>query len=773
MQTLVIRSLGLACLLASLACGPAQDPPVTDEPKRAEAGTSDVAPPAPDSEPPAPDSYAGSPACESCHADAFESWQRSHHARAEREIDLALDADAFEDGREIEANGLRYRMKNDAAGHLAIEMEGRDGEVREHPVVRAFGYVPLRQYLIDVGGGHQQVTQLAFDPERREWFDVFGDDPRSPGDWGHWSGRGMSWNSRCAHCHNTGVEQGYDDRKDEFETQMEEIGVGCEACHGPAADHVAWRESAATRAGAEGGQAASVAPDPLVGRTASMDRVRIEAVCASCHSRRSLANEDFLPGDRYLDHFVPAYRDEGPLYYPDGQVRDEDFVAVSFWSTDMHASGQVSCHSCHEPHSGELVTPGNELCLGCHRSLPDFSEHSHHAEGTPGNACVDCHMPTTTYMARDVRRDHGFGVPDPQLTIELDIPNACDRCHAEKGAAWAAQRVGEWYSTESMEARRADPRAVAAARQGDITAIPRLIEMAAPGGKPLRRATATRLLGVWAHDPQIQGVLAQQTEDAEAWVRMAAASALGFQAQRLVPGAEAALSALFADPVRAVRIEAQRSLRHRHDFTDPEMSDLRSAMVLQLAQPGGQAEFGSWLLARGDAQRALPHLERAAEWDPWSPEFQRILAVNLASLGRSDEALERVERAVALAPEDPFLRFELALAYNETGRREDVIRELRGVVERAPAFSRAWYNLGLALRDSGELDAALEALSQAEATEPSAAAPFARALILKEQGRRDEAIEAVETALQRDPRDSSAAGLLVELRAEEMRPPQP
>jgi tetratricopeptide (TPR) repeat protein len=376
-------------------------------------------------------------------------------------------------------------------------------------------------------------------------------------------------------------------------------------------------------------------------------------------------------------------------------------------------------------------------------------------------------------MARDARRDHGFSMPDPQLTIELGIPNACDRCHAAEGAEWAVQRVGEWYSKESMEARRADPRAVAAARQGNPEAIPRLIEMAAPGGSFLRRASATRLLGIWAHDPQIQGVLAQQTEDEEAWVRMAAASALGFQAQRLVPGAVSALSALLADPVRAVRVEAQRSLRHRHDFTEPAMSDLRSAMVLQLAQPGGQAEFGSWLLARGDAQRALPHLERAALWDPWSPEFQRILAVDLASLGRSDEALERAERAVALAPEDAFLRFELALAYNETGRREDVIRELRGVVERAPAFSRAWYNLGLALRDSGDFDAALDALSHAEATEPSAAAPYARALILRELGRRDDAIEAAEMALERDPRNRSAAELLQELRAGGTPPQQP
>ena len=41
-------------------------------------------------------------------------------------------------------------------------------------------------------------------------------------------------------------------------------------------------------------------------------------------------------------------------------------------------------------------------------------------------------------MARDPRHDHGFTIPDPLLTKELGIPNACNRCHADKTVDWDA-----------------------------------------------------------------------------------------------------------------------------------------------------------------------------------------------------------------------------------------------------------------------------------------------------------------------------------------------
>ena len=54
-------------------------------------------------------------------------------------------------------------------------------------------------------------------------------------------------------------------------------------------------------------------------------------------------------------------------------------------------------------------------------------------------------MPQTTYMQRHPRRDHGFTIPDPLLTQELGVPNACNRCHEDQTTDWAIEATERWY----------------------------------------------------------------------------------------------------------------------------------------------------------------------------------------------------------------------------------------------------------------------------------------------------------------------------------------
>jgi hypothetical protein len=67
-----------------------------------------------------------------------------------------------------------------------------------------------------------------------------------------------------------------------------------------------------------------------------------------------------------------------------------------------------------------------------------LSRHHHQQPGSAAAQCVNCHMPTKTYMVVDVRRDHSFRVPRPDLSVALSRPNACTQCHS---AEWAAQTV--------------------------------------------------------------------------------------------------------------------------------------------------------------------------------------------------------------------------------------------------------------------------------------------------------------------------------------------
>ena len=60
-----------------------------------------------------------------------------------------------------------------------------------------------------------------------------------------------------------------------------------------------------------------------------------------------------------------------------------------------------------------------------------------------------------TYMLVDPRRDHSFRAPRPDLTVEYGTPNACDDCHADRTARWAADQVAAWDPEKHSKEERA------------------------------------------------------------------------------------------------------------------------------------------------------------------------------------------------------------------------------------------------------------------------------------------------------------------------------
>src|SRR5262245_65390837 len=143
----------------------------------------------------------------------------------------------------------------------------------------------------------------------------------------------------------------------------------------------------------------------------------------------------------------------------------------------MYARG-VRCWDCHEPHSGATRKAGNALCLSCHAASYAAPTHVHHSPDTAGAQCVGCHMPVTVYMQRDPRHDHSFSRPDPEATIALGIPNACNRCHTDRDAAWAAEHVRAWHPAGDVRAeRRAVATTIADARRDEARSVPGLLSL--------------------------------------------------------------------------------------------------------------------------------------------------------------------------------------------------------------------------------------------------------------------------------------------------------
>ena len=62
---------------------------------------------------------------------------------------------------------------------------GVDQARRAFLVERVVGVEPLRQFLVRAAGGRFQVTEIAYDPSRDDWFDIFGEEDRKPGEGGH------------------------------------------------------------------------------------------------------------------------------------------------------------------------------------------------------------------------------------------------------------------------------------------------------------------------------------------------------------------------------------------------------------------------------------------------------------------------------------------------------------------------------------------------------------------------------------------------------------
>src|SRR5262249_45290711 len=251
--------------------------------------------------------------------------------------------------------------------------------------------------------------------------------------------------------------------------------------------------------------------------------------------------------------FSLAKVDYTDVFYPDGQNREEDYEYAAFLGSRMHFRG-VTCLDCHNPHSGKTLLPGNWLCLRCHiggyTNAPIIEPVSpgHHkvfgwsAEGKPvnfdlmsydpktiketGGECVNCHMPQTAYMQRHWRHDHGFTIPDPLLTKQHGVPNACNRCHTDKDVDWSLEWVQKWYGAKMERPSRQRAQIIAAARGNEPGVRDRVLGLLQKEEIPYWRAVEAGLLRPWAAEPTVREALLFGLADTNALAREASVRAL-------------------------------------------------------------------------------------------------------------------------------------------------------------------------------------------------------------------------------------------------------
>ena len=620
--------------------------------------------------------------CKGCHQAQVKDWQGSHHQLAMQVATLQTVPADFNDATFTgEGETTRFFRRGD---EFWVNTPGSDGKAADFKVAYTFGIAPLQQYLIDVGDGRLQALGVAWDTQQHRWFHLYpgqGVNFKNPL---HWSKPSQNANFMCVECHTTGYKRNFDPVKNSFASQWKSLGVGCQACHGPASNHLQWaaKKDDVLHAG--------FAVD-LKDKDAT---VELET-CARCHARRAPLGEGFTVGKRLMDDYLPSVLTR-ELYALDGKIKDEVFEHGSFAQSKMAEKG-VRCSNCHNPHSNELKAPGNAVCLQCHNAAGktpiatvdgrglqaknyDAPEHTGKPVGQPGSFCVDCHMPGKVYMGNDLRHDHSFSIPAGARDV-LKAPTYAESMLLIRGGQpGAAQALYDQLARSNLPAIR---------RATLLVELPNY-----PSEQALK--LATRDLGNPA--PQVR----------ESAVR--AVSAL------LPPPDRVALYApLLKDPVRAVRIIAARDLlsvssQGLGPAWGSAIAEYEQVQSSLLERAEANLNLAMLYQASGRGDKVEVQLRTALLRDPDFFPALVTLAQWLEANGRADEARKLITDQLAVNPEAPLLQHTQGLMLIRAGDTKNAMPHLRNAARLDPASAQYAYVLAVALHDSGKVDEACQQL---------------------------------------------------------------
>lgn len=679
-----------------------------------------------------PAGYAPATSCLGCHAEQARDWKESDHDWAMREAKEGNVLGNFA-GVSFSDAGLTTRFfRKD--GQYFVNTEGADGKPADFRILYTFGYRPLQQYLVAFPGGRLQALTVAWDSRPasaggQRWFSLYPGQRFAPTDALHWTGRYQNWNAMCADCHSTNLLKNYDEQHDSFASTWHEQNVGCQSCHGPAQAHVDWASQA------DKTKTAAPRPMGLAVDFQALDAKALVEQCAYCHSRRQSLGHGAQPGHPLLDSALPASL-RPDLYHADGQIQGEVYEYGSFTQSKMYAAG-VACTDCHNPHSTRLKIEGNGLCQQCHNEQPparlpslqaknyDSPEHHHHQSESAGAQCVNCHMPQTTYMQVDPRRDHSLRIPRPDLAEKAASPDACTRCHTGKSPAWAVKAIDGWFANPKRPPHYGE--LLHALEQGRGDALAPLTALIEDLGKPaiVRASAAERLAQQGAPAlPTLQKALSDDSALVRAYAIVGFSSLPPVQrVQRLLP--------LLDDSTPVVRDEALRALagiplialpESRRATFQQQLDDYERRLRANADLPGNRLNLAV-LLERTERQlEAMEQYRRALKLDPYfSPARVNLVTLANASL-RQDEAEQTLREGLALhdvpQADRGNLAYMLALLLVERTQPVEAVSWLEAAAEALPTNPRIRYNQGLLLLQLQQREQARQALEAGLAQAP-------------------------------------------------------
>ncbi|MCO8124681.1 cytochrome c3 family protein [Stieleria sp. TO1_6] len=432
--------------------------------------------------------YVGSDACQECHAENHATWAASYHHTMTQVADPEIVLGDFRDV-EINHDGRLYKLSMENGICTADFPDEADPTTRHTvPIVMTTGSHHMQVYWFTTGEKRLLgMLPLVYLKDSQEWVpreSAFLVPPHQPP-----STETGRWNETCSACHTT-QRKGRRLASGQWDTHVGEFGISCEACHGPGQGHLDYQRGLD---GSQPNQTVASASDPIV-NPAKLSKVLSSQVCGQCHAVLDPLHMDlhyqenghrYRPGmdlrdthgvwNRDTPEYVNTmktldYPDLDTLlnetYYPDGMIRVSGREYNGLIESSCYINGEMSCMSCHQLHqsasdtrsltewANDQLKPqaiGDQACVDCHAGPEYGPAHTHHAIGSSGAQCYNCHMPHTAYGLLKAIRNHQISSPDVGKDERVQRPNACNLCHLDQTLQWSANHLQQWYGIEPPE----------------------------------------------------------------------------------------------------------------------------------------------------------------------------------------------------------------------------------------------------------------------------------------------------------------------------------
>ncbi len=335
--------------------------------------------------------YAGSESCFKCHPDQFNDWKVSGHPYKIQKAEIAK-------------TWMLPLPKGYSWDDISYVIGGAHKKSR---------YMDKKGYIITMTGPNKDI------PGKNQ-YNI------ETGTWGDYHPGEVGKKYDCGKCHTTGYKkEGNQDGLEGITGTWAAPGIHCEACHGPASDHVA---------------------------TGDKSKVKVDkeaALCGQCHIRGAKEK-------------IPA---------KGGFIEHHEGFNEHFQSPHKDA---VACTTCHNPHKRAKFSIKKD-CSACHtKQAEGFAMYKGKKMHDVGIKCIDCHMPRATKSATAASktqgdiRTHIFKInADPKASMFYKEPKldkdgkplmkdgkpvmnefakgfvtldfACLNCHKNKDMDWAAK----------------------------------------------------------------------------------------------------------------------------------------------------------------------------------------------------------------------------------------------------------------------------------------------------------------------------------------------